>query len=191
MRLRLFVALVAGLVALAAVSVAAAEMFRGTQGDDVIIGTFGNDRIHSFAGHDTIDAEGGDDRVHSGPGRDRVIAGGGNDLVRAGDGEDDLGGGAGNDLLRGQKNDDTLTGADGDDHMWPGSGQDAQYGGEGNDRLHALADDNQPDLLDCGPGDQDVAVINRRERRFDRAVNCERVRYPLPTPAQAASEDDS
>ena len=42
--------------------------------------------------------------------------------------------------------------------IWPGAGADVQYGGQGNDVLHALANDNQPDILDCGPG-YDVAYV--------------------------------
>jgi hypothetical protein len=41
---------------------------------------------------------------------------------------------------------------------WVGSGADVQYGGPGNDVLHALANDNQRDVLDCGAG-YDVAYL--------------------------------
>jgi Ca2+-binding RTX toxin-like protein len=74
--------------------------------------------------------------------------------------------------------------------MWPGSGQDVQYGGDGDDRLHALANDNQRDILDCGAGN-DVAIINAREPHDLAAANCERVRRVVPTPEQAAADDNS
>jgi hypothetical protein len=53
-------------------------------------------------------------------------------------------------------------------------------GGEGNDVLHALANDDQADMLDCGPG-QDVVWLNPNEN--DTYVNCEVVRTLSPTPA--------
>jgi Ca2+-binding RTX toxin-like protein len=186
---KLIVLSLATLIGLAVVGVAAAERFRGTNGDDTIIGTFGDDVISSLAGNDTIDAEGGNDRVYAGAGNDRVIAGGGDDRVRGGEGSDDLSGGGGNDVLRGRPGNDSLNGGDGNDRMWPGSGEDTQFGGDGNDVLHALANDNQRDVLDCGAG-RDVAVINAREPHDLAAANCERVRKVTPTPQQAATDDN-
>ena len=42
---------------------------------------------------------------------------------------------------------------DGNDSLFGGWGADRVYGGTGDDVLHALAADGDPDLLDCGPGD--------------------------------------
>ena len=48
-------------------------------------------------------------------------------------------------------------------------------GGQGDDVLHALANDDQLDGLDCGPG-QDVAWLNQAERGLYRIANCEVVK---------------
>lgn len=97
---------------------------------------------------------------------------------------------AGAERFRGTTGNDTLRGGDGNDRLWPGSGEDTQFGGDGNDRLHALANDNQPDVLDCGAGN-DVAIINAREPHDLAAANCERVRKVVPTPEQASADDGS
>ena len=82
----------------------------------------------------------------------------GNDDARARDGSDVVYAGHGNDVARGGEGNDVLYGGDGNDVMWAGAGADVQYGGPGNDVLHSLANDNQRDVLDCGPG-YDVAYV--------------------------------
>ena len=79
----------------------------GTSGDDVIVGTPGNDVIRCGSGHDRVDGGGGDDTVYCGSGNDMVS------------------GGAGDDRLYGESGNDTLTG---------GPGRDFLAGGSGNDR---------------------------------------------------------
>jgi Ca2+-binding RTX toxin-like protein len=61
----------------------------GTDGQDIFIGGFGNDRLNGVAGNDMFD--GGD----------------GNDVLRGGDGEDRIDGGVGKDRLIGGAGDDT------------------------------------------------------------------------------------
>ena len=148
-------ALVATLVFAAAASAAALDVIRGTDGPDNINGTGGSDLIY---------------------------ARGGNDIVRAHDGNDVVYAGEGNDVVRGGPGNDVLYGAKGNDVMWPGAGADVQYGGEGNDILHALANDNQPDILNCGPGYDVAYVIVHDPARFR---GCEQV--IRLTPEQAAS----
>lgn len=82
----------------------------------------------------------------------------GPDVLKGTSGGDLIYGRAGNDVIRGLHGNDVIYGGRGDDVIWPGAGADVQYGGEGNDVLHALANDNQPDVLDCGPG-YDVAYV--------------------------------
>ena len=103
---------------------------------------------------------------------------------------DRIDGKAGDDAIYGKGGNDELVGGLGDDSIWNGQGRDAAYGGRGDDVLHALADDNQLDLLDCGPGN-DIAYLNGAERA--KTIGCETVRVLTPTEAaaQAAAEGDN
>ncbi len=139
---------------------ASAAFIRGTSGDDAIVGTPTADVIYAKAG---------DDKVRGGDGADFIDAGPGNDVVHGGSGADMIYGGDGNDVLYG------------------GRGADRLYGGRGDDTLYALANDNQRDYLDCGPGN-DTAWVNVAERGLYRIENCETVNWIVPTPEQATDE---
>ena len=52
--------------------------------------------------------------------------------------------------------------------------------------LHALANDNRVDVLDCGAGN-DVAFLNANDP-WDRTINCETVNR-RPTEAQETEEN--
>ena len=97
---------------------------------------------------------------------------------------------AGGDTVRGRAGNDVLYGGAGNDVMWPGSGVDVQYGGTGNDGLHALANDNQPDILDCGPGFDTAIVIEHDPARFRGCEQIVRL-SPGEAAALAASGGDS
>jgi hypothetical protein len=159
----IFFVCVAGLVVVATASAAALDVIRGTDGPDILNGT---------AGADLIYARGGNDIVRSHDGNDIVYAGRGNDVVRSGPGNDAIYAGAGNDVT------------------WPGAGADVQYGGAGNDILHALANDNQPDILNCGPGYDVAEVIAHDPARFH---GCEQIirLTPEEAAATAAANDDN
>jgi Ca2+-binding RTX toxin-like protein len=156
-------AVVAALVLAGAASAASLDLIRGTDGPDNLNGTSGPDIIYARGGNDSI-------RAHDG--NDVVYAGRGNDVARGGPGNDVVYGGAGNDVL------------------WVGSGADVQYGGEGNDILHALANDNQPDIINCGPG-YDVAYVIVHDPV--RLHGCEQVirLSPEEAAATAAANDDN
>jgi uncharacterized protein len=87
-----------------------------------IVGTDGNDRIEGTPGDDVIVAGGGDDRIDAGSGDDVVCAGDGNDRVDGGDGDDQLLGGRGDDRLDGGDGRDELDGGPGDDREDQGRG---------------------------------------------------------------------
>ena len=91
-------------------------VIRGTDGDDVIVGTPGRDVIRSYAGNDIICGGGGRDVIYGGRGKDIIRGEGGIDRVVGGTGPDLLHGGGGNDILKG------------------GYGADAIIGGRGSDR---------------------------------------------------------
>lgn len=78
-----------------------AQTFLGSSGDDVRVGSFGQNRIETFGGDDRLLGLGEDDVL---------IAGAGNDQLSGGDGNDSLYGGTGNDVLRGQAGNDLLVG---------------------------------------------------------------------------------
>jgi hypothetical protein len=154
---------IAALVLAATASSAAQDVIRGTNGPDNLNGTRGPDLIY---------------------GR------GGNDIIRGHDGNDVIYGGRGNDVIRGGPGNDAIYAGPGNDVTWAGAGADVQYGGEGNDILHALANDNQPDILNCGPG-YDVAYVVVHDPV--RLHGCEQVIRLTPEQAAAmsAANDDN
>jgi Ca2+-binding RTX toxin-like protein len=159
----IFLVCVAALVVALSASAAALDVIRGTDGPDNLNGT---------AGADLIYGRGGNDIIRSHDGNDVVYVGRGNDVVRGGPGNDAIYAGAGNDVV------------------WPGAGADVQYGGPDNDILHALANDNQPDILNCGPGFDVAEVIVHDPARFH---GCEQIirLTPEQAAAKAAANDDN
>jgi len=91
------------------------------------------------------------------------------DRLRGSSGPDELRGLAGDDRLAGGRGDDLLRGHAGDDRLDGGPGRDVLRGGSGDDRLSAR--DGARDVVDCGPGRRDRAIVDRR----DRVTGCERV----------------
>ena len=112
----------------------------GTQGDDRIEGTPGNDVIVAFEGDDVIDGLGGNDLICAGDGHDTLLGGPGDDFLDGENGNDRLNGGSGKDLLSGESGSDKLKGGPGKDTLLGGSGRDVLRGGKG------------PDALRGGPG---------------------------------------
>lgn len=121
----------------------------GGPGSDTIVGLGGADAIDGGDDDDTIDGGAGDDTLSGGRGDDGLEGDTGDDHMEGGDGDDTLSGGAGNDTLYGMNNDDTLIGEAGNDITW---------GGSGNDRIETR--DNEVDFVNCGPGSQDVAIVD-------------------------------
>ena len=78
----------------------------GSRGDDVLIGTDGDDAISGGSGDDIIFGNGGRDLLNGNEGNDQLFGGAG---------EDNLKGGAGNDILDGGADYDNLLGGSGDD----------------------------------------------------------------------------
>ena len=135
----------------------------------VFVGTPGPDSLYGTASGDVIYGKAGSDSLHGRAGNDVIYGGAGDDVIRGGDGNDVEYGGRGNDT------------------MWVGRGTDAEYGGPGNDVLHALADDNRLDVVDCGAG-HDVAWLNVAERGKYVIRGCEVRNWIVPTAEQAAEE---
>jgi hypothetical protein len=119
--------------------------FVGSEGDDVLRGAAGNDRISGLGGDDDISGRNGDDRLRGGLGDDKLNGGNGRDALRGNDGSDTLNGGGGNDglgggdgrdVLNGGSGDDALSGGAANDRLKGGGGDDILKGGQGNDRLN-------------------------------------------------------
>ena len=134
---------------------------QGTDGDDVIVGSFGPDAIDAGAGNDTICGHSGDDILIGGPGDDHIQGGSGADNIQGGDGNDVLFGGNNDDILRGAGGDDIvlgeagndlLEGNAGDDTLWPGPGDDQVIDDEGDNSIGAGSD-----AIDSSAGDADAA----------------------------------
>jgi Ca2+-binding RTX toxin-like protein len=109
------------------------DVLRGTPGDDVICGGNGNDVIRGLGGADVIVGGAGDDRLRGEKGADRLVGGGGNDALIGGAGPDAGKGGGGNDVLRGGASRDVLRGGRGDDTLKGGAKADVLNGGPGSD----------------------------------------------------------
>jgi Ca2+-binding RTX toxin-like protein len=121
----------------------------GTNGDDVIVGSDGDDNI---------DAGPGDDFVCGGPGDDSLDGGDGDDVVIGGTGDDGPSGGPGN---------DTVVGGAGDDDPEGGPGHDFIVGGDGDDWIKS-SDDDEVDKVNAGDG-FDVCFFSAG----DEIYNCE------------------
>ncbi|HYG86654.1 MAG TPA: ELWxxDGT repeat protein [Azospirillum sp.] len=104
------------------------DVHRGTQGDDMLMGGDGADRIHGLGGDDLILAGAGDDRLNGGTGADFIDGADGNDRLYGMSGHDILVPGAGRDIVDGGTGDDLVV-ADRDGEIdqfffAPGSGAD-------------------------------------------------------------------
>ena len=136
MVVRAFGSVVAAFVALAVVAVGPAS------GQDVptcegvpatIVGTEGNDRINGTPGDDVIVGLGGRDRIAGGAGNDLICGGEGIDIIKGQRGRDRIFGGPGKDRVFGNSGRDVVDGGPGRDKVFGGGGLDTITGGPGND----------------------------------------------------------
>ena len=133
----------------------------GTDGDDLLRGTFFADVLVGLAGDDRLIA---------------VDPGYMGDTLLGGDGDDVLLGAVRGEILKGGPGDDLLKGGNSGDWLYGGTGHDRMYGGRGNDSVYAR--DSSVDVVSCGTN----TVWRRSERhdvgadRFDRVSrDCEAV----------------
>ncbi len=125
-----------------------------TAGDDVILGTDGDDVIAALAGNDVVCAGSGDDTVIGGDGNDLIFGEGGADTLSGNDGNDGLVGGGGGDSLYGGSGNDIIFGQFGADTLGGGSDTDVIFGDEGNDVISGGSGDDG--LISGGDGDDAV-----------------------------------
>lgn len=149
----------------------------GGKGDDVILGSRGDDTLHGEKGDDVLYGEDGDDQLYGGKGDDGLQGGDGADRLYGGQGEDTIEGGNGNDRIYGGKDNDNLIagngndriyGQQGDDDLYGGSGNDRLFGGKGNDRLEG---EEGADRLYGGKGNDELDGGESSDRLYGGAGN--------------------
>ncbi|GEM_PF-6470982 len=106
-------------------------------GDDIGVGTTGDDFIHGGAGDDIITDDYGVNSLRGGKGDDTITVGDNSSgsILRGGAGEDTLTSGKGSDTLNGGKGNDIIYGGAGNDRLRGGTGDDFLSGGSGDDKL--------------------------------------------------------
>jgi Ca2+-binding RTX toxin-like protein len=143
-------------------------------GDDIVIGSYGDNRLQGGAGDDRITGLSGNDILEGGDGKDNIIGDGmtssgtwtslpdswhGDDFIDGGAGEDILRGQGGNDLVYGGADNDTMYG---DDYVKTGDadfldvafhGQDYLDGEDGDDYMEGGGKD---DTLYGGAGSDNM-----------------------------------
>lgn len=115
-------------------------LMRGTAADNVLHGTWRNDRAFGLDG---------DDLIYMGSGQDTAFGGDGDDTIWGEDGNDWLYGQDGNDFLKGGGGNDVLNGGDGNDRIKAGLGDDTIAGGGGHDLIES---DAGADVISGGSG---------------------------------------
>lgn len=107
--------------------------FHGGDGNDRLVGGFGDDQLYGDAGRDLINGNFGDDELYGGADADLLIGESGDDLL-VGEG--------GADIMFGGRDNDRMFGGDGRDLMEGGTGDDIMVGGLGDDRLTDIGGNN-------------------------------------------------
>jgi len=126
------------------------DLLIGSKGNDVLLGGNGDDIIVGMAGNDWIFGQNGDDVLAGFEGNDIVVGGHGNDEIGGHEGNDLLFGSEGNDNLNGGQGKDSLFGGSGDDNLSGNDGADSLFGESGDDNLRGNAG---ADKLFGGSGD--------------------------------------
>lgn len=138
--------------------------FHGTQQEDQISGTIGDDTMIARDHADVLLGKGGDDLMRGGAGNDQMLGGIGDDTLYGGTGNDQMLGGSGTDALYGGVGRDDISGGIGNDDLHGGLGRDTLNGGAGRDTLNGgvardfLTGGTGNDTLTGGGGD-DVFVF--------------------------------
>ena len=147
--------------------------FKGTDGNDTIIGANAKDEIYGGAGDDTIVANEGNDTLYGGEGNDILYGQDGNDILYGGEGNDKLYGGNDNDILYGGDGDDILAGENGNDTLQGGAGNDRLEGAWGDDTYIFGRGDGADTIYDFTGNDtiKFKEGINKENITFQRVAN--------------------
>ncbi len=124
-------------------------------GDDTLYGDGGNDRLEGGFGNDIINGGAGDDIIRDTGGDDNIKAGDGNDVVHAGPGLDLVLGGAGQDFI--------FLGTDMGSEVFAGEGNDFIYGNKNAERILGNEGDDwiETGTFDGAPGDNFDEIFAR------------------------------
>lgn len=125
------------------------DTLRGGGGEDCLVGNEGNDSIYGEYSEDVLLGNTGDDKLYGGLNDDLIYGGEGNDTVSGGENDDLIYGGGGSDNLAGDNQDDQIYGGEGADIIKGGKGNDRLFGESGNDNLQGGSEE---DYLDGGEG---------------------------------------
>ena len=112
-----------------------ADVIQGTWDVDVIVGLGGDDVIRGMSGADVICGGNGNDVIYGDSQDDIIFGENGDDELYGGSDKDTIYGGNGDDLIYGDSQDDTLFGENGNDMINGGPDSDALDGGKGYDIL--------------------------------------------------------
>jgi uncharacterized protein YkwD len=139
-----------------------ANLFVGTNGNDILNGSIGNDTVRGGLGDDKLAGGNGNDRVQGDWGNDVLRGEAGNDTVYGGTGNDAIFGDLGNDYLVGDSSNDTLYGGIGSDILLGGSGIDILIGVEASSNSAGVG---EIDLL-TGGTEKDTFVLGDANRVY-------------------------
>ncbi len=121
-------------------------------GDDLFVGSNGNDTTNALTGDDVLYGNGGNDDLTGDIGDDLILGGAGNDTLHGGNAADVLHGGTGDDILNGEFGLDTLI---------SGGGSDTLNGGNSDDLfLFTGAQHGDVITVDGGSGPQDTIDVS-------------------------------
>lgn len=107
----------------------------GTENNDTLFGTNGNDLIIGLEGNDNLFGSNGMDCIIGGLGADKINGGNGKDYLFGSDGNDDINGSNNEDQIFGESGNDKINGSNGDDRIFGGSGKDKIDGSNGDDYI--------------------------------------------------------
>ncbi|MDH4566536.1 heme peroxidase, partial [Pseudomonas sp. BN414] len=99
----------------------------GTDGDDILIASIGDD---------TLWGDGGNDRIEGGDGVDNLDGGAGDDIITDLGGDDNIKGGEGNDVIQAGNGFNLILGGGGSDFIITGEDVSETFGGTGNDFIY-------------------------------------------------------
>jgi Ca2+-binding RTX toxin-like protein len=126
------------------------RLFKGTIGNDTLLGSSGVDYMYGDTGDDYLRGAAGTDFLRGSFGNDILDGGRGHDFLESGEDNDSLIGGLGRDILLGQSGDDVLDGGEDNDTISGGTDKDVLTGGTGADRFVFIS------IKDSTPGARDL-----------------------------------